>query len=187
MKPLTVKQIPNFLSLLRLLLAVPIFILILREDYWSVLWVIFIAGVSDGIDGWLARKLDAVSYFGALMDPLCDKVLLLSAYLALALVDLLPLWVVLFMALRDVIIVAGAVVYYWQFGRYEMQPTLLGKMTTVMQIAFALLLLMQQIYPLFPPLIVNIGLLGVILMIFFSGGHYIYIWTKKAQQAKQQK
>ncbi|MFT6987427.1 MAG: cardiolipin synthase [Psychromonas sp.] len=191
MKPLTIKNIPNLLSLLRLLLAVPIFILIFREDYGAVLWVVFIAGMSDGIDGWLARKLDAISYFGAVMDPLCDKVLLLSTYIALVLVGLLPWWVIFLIALRDVIIVAGGVAYYWQFGRYTMQPSLLGKATTVVQIVFALMLLTQQIYPLFSKLTMDIGLGGVILTIFLSGGQYVYIWAKKARQmrakAKQQK
>ena len=85
-----IKLIPNILTTLRLILAVPICLLILDENYPAVLWIAFIAGLSDGVDGWFARKVDALSRYGAIVDPLSDKALLISAYVAFVIVGLLP-------------------------------------------------------------------------------------------------
>jgi len=175
-----IKQIPNALTTLRIFLAIPVFLLIIEENYPLVLWVALIAGLSDGVDGWLARKLDAMSRFGAIADPLSDKALLISAYLGFVVVGLLPWWVAFIVALRDGIIVSGALVYHWLFGRYDMSPSILGKASTFVQIAFALVLLMQQVYPLFPEVFLQIGIWMLVLMAVASGSHYVYIWGNKA-------
>ncbi len=187
MNNISIKSIPNIITLLRLLLAVPIFLLIVQENYSTVLWIALIAGLSDGIDGWLARKLDALSHYGAIVDPLSDKVLLISTYVALVLVGLLPWWLAVIIVLRDVIIVSGALAYYCFFGRYEVASSRLGKISTCVQIVFVLMLLTEQVYPLFPELSFQIGLWLVIFMAFASGGHYVYIWGKKALKMKNSK
>ncbi len=175
-----IKQIPNALTTLRIFLAIPVFLLIIEENYSLVLWVALIAGLSDGVDGWLARRFDAMSRFGAIADPLSDKALLISAYLGFVVVGLLPWWVAFIVAMRDGIIVSGALAYHWLFGRYDMAPSILGKASTFVQIAFAIVLLTQQVYPLFPVIFLQIGAWLLILMAFASGGHYVYIWGKKA-------
>lgn len=175
-----IKQVPNILTTLRLILAVPICMLILEKSYSTVLWIAFIAGLSDAADGWLARKLDAVSRYGAIADPLSDKALLLSAYIAFVVVGLLPWWVAVIIVTRDVVIITGALVYYWRFGRYEVAPSFWGKTSTCVQIVYALMLLTHQVYPVFPQLSFQIGLWLLIVMVCVSGGHYVYIWGKKA-------
>jgi len=90
MTSVVIKQIPNALTTLRLILAIPICLLILNENYQAVLWVAFIAGLSDGVDGWLARKLGAESRYGAIVDPLSDKAQLIGVYGSLAVVEFLP-------------------------------------------------------------------------------------------------
>lgn len=175
-----IKQIPNVLTTLRLMLALPIAWLILEENYAVVLWIALLAGISDGVDGWLARRLNARSRYGEIVDPLSDKVLLVSTYVSLGVVGLLPWWVAVIVAARDVLIVSAALAYHWLFGRYDMAPSFWGKASTSVQIVFALMLLTQQVFPVFPPLIFQIGLWILILLALVSVGHYGYIWGRKA-------
>jgi len=181
----TIKQLPNFLTTLRLILAVPICLLILAENYPAVLWVAFIAGSSDAVDGYLARKLNALSNYGAIVDPLADKTLLLSVYISLTVVGIVPYWVTAILVSRDVLIVSGALAYRCLFGRYQIAPSLWGKISTAVQIVFALMLLTQQVYPVFPVLIMQIGLYLLILLTCVSGGHYLYVWGAKILAAIQ--
>lgn len=172
-----IKQIPNILTTMRLILAVPVCLLILDEHYSAVLWVAFIAGFSDAIDGYLARRLNALSYYGAVVDPLADKVLLLSTYTAFAVVGLLPCWVAVLLVLRDLLIISGTLIYRRRFGRYKMAPSVWGKSSTAAQILFALMLLLQQVYPVLPEFSLQLGLWLVILLAIVSGGHYLYTWA----------
>ncbi|MEO2173021.1 MAG: CDP-alcohol phosphatidyltransferase family protein, partial [bacterium] len=86
------KQIPNALTTLRLVLTVPICILILEKDFSIVLWIAAIAGFTDWLDGWLARRLDAMSRYGAVIDPVCDKVMLIGIFVSVWMVGLVPWW-----------------------------------------------------------------------------------------------
>lgn len=174
-----IKLLPNLLTTLRLMLALPVCLLILNENYSAVLWVAFIAGLSDGVDGFIARKFNALSYYGAIVDPLADKALLISTYVAFAVVGLLPWWVAVILLLRDVLIVSGAFLYRRKFGRYKIVPSRYGKISTAVQILFALLVLIQQVYPVLPEFSLQVGLWSVILLAFISGGNYLYIWGVK--------
>lgn len=177
-----VNQIPNTLTTLRLLLAIPICLLILREQYSAVLWVALFAGISDGVDGWLARRLNATSRYGAIVDPLADKLMLSGAYACFAMVNLLPWWVAIVVVGRDVIIVCGAMAFHGLFGRYEMEPSLWGKGSTFVQILFAVALLFQQVQPLLPVQFLELLQWGLVLVAAVSGGHYVYIWGARARQ-----
>lgn len=182
-----IKMIPNALTAMRMILALPIFWLILNEKYSTVLWIAFIAGLSDGIDGWLARKLNVLSRFGEIADPLSDKFMLVSTYLAFAVVGLVPWWLTGIVMLRDVVIVSGAVAYHLLFGRYSMAPSLWGKLSTLVQILFALMMLAHQVYPVFPVFTLEFGLWLVVVMAFISGGHYVYVWGNKARDKSRAK
>ena len=184
MTHIIIKQIPNALTTLRLILALPVCLLILNENYPAVLWVALIAGLSDAVDGYLARRLNALSYYGAVADPLADKTLLLSTYIAFSVVGLLPWWVAVLLLIRDLLIVSGALIYRRKFGHYKMAPSVWGKSCTAMQILFALMLLMQQVYPVLPEFILQVALWLVILLAFVSGGHYLYIWGRKIMTGK---
>ena len=175
-----VRQIPNTLTTLRLLLSVPICILILDENYSPVLWLALLAGLSDGLDGWLARRLDATSRYGAIVDPLSDKALLSGAFASFALVGLIPWWVAIVVVGRDLFIVCGALLYHALFGRYEMEPSSWGKGSTFVQILFAIALIVQQVEPVFPAQsLVGLEYL-LILVALISGGQYAWTWGSKA-------
>jgi len=175
-----VKQIPNALTTIRLLLAAPICWLILDQNYPVVLWLAGLAGLSDGVDGWIARKLNATSRYGALVDPLADKILLGSVYTSFAVVGLLPWWVAALVVLRDLVIVGGALAYHWRFGAYDAMPSIWGKASTLVQIVFAVMLLVYQVSPLFPAFLLLAGQWALIVLAFASGGHYVYTWASKA-------
>ncbi|WP_064603826.1 CDP-alcohol phosphatidyltransferase family protein [Photobacterium sp. J15] len=180
-----IKLIPNILTTSRMFLAIPICWLILEQSYGIVLILAFIAGVSDGLDGWLARKLDAPSVYGAVADPVSDKIMLVGTYVCLAIVGLLPWWVAGIIVLRDLVIVSGAIAYFFVVGGYEMEPSIWGKSSTGLQIVFALMVLTQQVTPVFPDFVMQAGLWLVVLLAFISGGHYVYVWSSKALNEKR--
>ena len=179
------KQLPNTLTTIRLLLAVPICLLVLMEDFEAVLWVALLAGLSDGVDGWLARKLDATSRYGAIVDPLADKVMLSGIYPSLAAVALLPWWVAGLVIARDLVIVAGALAYHGAFGRYEMEPSVWGKASTFFQVAFAVAILLQQVMPVLPPVALPALMWLVVASAVISGGHYVATWGHRAVRQGQ--
>jgi cardiolipin synthase len=179
------KQFPNLLTTLRLMLAVPMCLLVLGRDYHAVLWVALAAGLSDGVDGWLARKLNATSRYGAVVDPLADKVMLSGIYPCLAAVDLLPWWVALLVIGRDVVIVLGGLTYHAIYGRFDMQPSPWGKASTFLQILFALVLLLDQVFPFAPAMGLMILQYAVAGVTVVSGGHYVLTWSLRAMKQQE--
>jgi len=106
-----VRYIPNLISLLRILLVVPLALCLLSKNYTVALGVFLLAGFSDALDGYLARRFNWSSRLGALLDPLGDKLLMVTTYLLLGLQAVIPMWLVLAVILRDVIIVSGGLLY----------------------------------------------------------------------------
>lgn len=177
------RQLPNAITTLRLLLALPICILILHREFEAVLGLAAFAGITDLVDGWWARKMGAQSRYGSIVDPLSDKVLLIGTYVTLALVNAIPPTVSLVVVIRDLVIVAGAAAYFLLIGRYQMAPSLWGKASTLVQIGFALMVLTQQVYPIFPLFFFEFGMLIVIGLAFISGGNYVVVWSRRAWEA----
>ncbi|MGQ9425760.1 CDP-alcohol phosphatidyltransferase family protein [Gilvimarinus sp. F26214L] len=181
-----IKQLPNVLTSLRLLLAVPVCIFILQERYAEVLWIAAIAAFTDGIDGWWARKMGVQSRFGAVVDPISDKALLMGAFVCLALVNAIPPGVAIIVVLRDLVIVGGALSYHWLIGRFQMAPTFWGKASTLVQVCYVLMVITQKVYPVFPLFLFKFGTLLVIALALISGGNYVAVWSRKAWTASQQ-
>ena len=173
--------LPNLFTALRVVLVLPLCLLIIADEYVAALWVALIAGVSDSLDGWTARRLNITSRFGAIADPLADKLMLGGAYLSFALAGLLPWWVALVVVGRDVFIVTGALLYHWRFGRYDIDPSRWGKLSTFVQILFAVLLLAQQVQPLMPPQLLELVRYALLLLAFTSAAHYGVVWGSKAR------
>ncbi len=124
------RQIPNVLTVLRLLGTVPVVWLIVERNFLTALLVSFLIAVTDSIDGWMARRWRLESRFGALMDPLADKMLVGGGFLALLYVGAMPIWLVAMALGRDVLIlVAAAVLFRWT-GKKDFPPSRLGKVNT---------------------------------------------------------
>jgi cardiolipin synthase len=176
-------QLPNILTIGRIILVVPFALALLREHYEYALLLFFIAGLSDGVDGFLARQFKWRSRFGEIADPLADKLLLVTSYAMLAWTDQIPVWLVALVFGRDVMIVVGALIFHYKVHHYDVQPSLLGKLSTFLQIAYVLVLLVGLAgYPMDSSILL-LGLYSVALVTFASGAHYLIIWGGRARSA----
>ena len=135
------RLLPNGISLLRIF-AVPLTIyLLLSQEMTAAFWVIVMAGVSDGLDGYLAKRLNAVTRIGAYLDPLADKTMLIAVCLCLAHLGFLPCWIIALAILRDLLILGGVVLSNILELKLSVNPIFISKLNTVLQIfmvAFAL-------------------------------------------------
>ena len=177
-----IRQLPNVLTIIRILLVIPIAALILQMKFVAVLWLALIAGVSDGVDGWVARHFNATTRFGAIADPLADKALMVTTFTCLSIVQLIPWWLTLLVFGRDLLIVGGVIVYRQLTGRIDMEPSNLSKFNTLLQITFALSLIMQQIWPLLPPLWFDTGMVLIAVLAVATGLDYIQTGLRKTHQ-----
>lgn len=137
------KHLPNLLSLARLALAPYVLVLLVRREYRTVLVLFAIAGLTDFLDGLAARKFGSTSRLGAALDPVADKVLLSGTFLTLALTGAIEAWVAAVVLGRDVLILAAAVVLYLAKSRRSFPPSIWGKISTLVQIAFVLVIVGQ--------------------------------------------
>lgn len=178
-------QIPNVLTILRILLILPFAFAVYYAMYQEALLIFFIAGLSDGIDGFLARQFNWKSRFGAIADPLADKLLLITAYIMLVWTQHLPVWLLVLILGRDILIVIGALLYHYFVSHYEIKPSLLGKTCTLIQIIFVLALMIDLAGWPMPDWALVYGLYLVTLITFLSGLHYVSVWGKKAWLLKR--
>ena len=135
-------NLPNFLSLLRIILVPVIIIFLIQEEYTDALITFTIAGLTDIFDGLLARALNCQTKLGAFIDPMADKLLLASSFVSLSVVGLIPSWLTVIVISRDFIIVLGMVILSMMSIIYEIKPAFISKVTTAFQLAtifFALL------------------------------------------------
>ena len=136
-------NIPNLISLARLLSLPLIATLILNHNLTPAFYLFALAGLSDALDGFLARVCKARTTFGAYLDPLADKALLIGVYIALSKIGLVELWVAILVVFRDVVIVGGILLLFLFNASIEPKPHILSKINTVVQLSFALFVLAQ--------------------------------------------
>ena len=178
-------QIPNVLTVVRIILIIPFALLVYRQQYGSALIVFFIAGLSDGVDGFLARQFNWKSRFGAIADPLADKMLLMTAYIVLAMTEQIPWWLTLVILGRDLVIVVGALVYHYCISHYDIKPSIFGKACTMVQIVYALALILKLAAFPMPDWVVTEGIWLVLAITIISGLHYIVVWSARGRQELQ--
>jgi cardiolipin synthase len=172
-------NLANTLTVLRILL-VPVLVWLLAQGaYGSALWVFLAAGLSDALDGFVARRFNQMTRVGAILDPVADKLIIISAVVALAWVRLVPLPLVLLVIARDVVIVGGAVCYRLLVGSVEMSPTRLSKFNTFAQLAMILTVLAQAAGLVEVPVLPFVYGLVVITTVA-SAVQYVWIWGRKA-------
>jgi len=133
--------LPNLITIGRLLI-VPLVIVMIGQERWGAAFILFVvAGVSDAVDGFLARRFNMQSEFGAYIDPLADKALLVSIYVTLAVIGVLPGWLAILVVSRDIMIVSAIIVSRLMERPVAIQPIMVSKLNTAAQIAFAALVL----------------------------------------------
>jgi cardiolipin synthase len=169
-------QLPNLITLSRIAL-VPVLILMLKDrEYAAALAVFFLAGLSDGLDGFIAKRFGLRSQLGAVLDPLADKTLLVTSYVMLTILGHVPFWLMLAVVFRDLLIVGGYLIYTTLFGAVQMQPSGLSKFNTLMQIALVVALLAQQAAGRSYPFETTLLVYAVFATTVASGVHYLWTW-----------
>ncbi|MBI3784092.1 MAG: CDP-alcohol phosphatidyltransferase family protein [Deltaproteobacteria bacterium] len=175
--------LPNFLTLLRII-AVPLFLILVNGGrHGAALILFFSAGITDAIDGAIARITKSKSDLGANLDPLADKLLLVSSYSMLTWLGAIPTWLFILVVMRDVVILGGYLAIYFVSTPMEIAPTFVSKLNTfneMFTIGFALMTLAR---PDVPMAAINHGawyLTGSTTAI--SGLHYVYsglLWYQR--------
>jgi len=165
-------NIPNCITIIRILLIPVLVIFLLEGRLISAFWVFVLAGVSDALDGFLARALKQKTDFGAFVDPIADKLLLTTSFVTLAALDFLPKWLAVLVVSRDLLIVGGIGVLMLYDRPFEIKPAFVSKITTFLQLLTVVLMLGQEyVAPLFvlrDPLIVLTSIFTIL-----SGAHYL--------------
>lgn len=179
--------IPNLITLMRLLLVVPVAVTILNNDFGWTLALFAVASISDGVDGFLARRFNWTSRFGAILDPVADKLLLMVTFILLAYTGHLPIWLSSVVIGRDLIIVAGATTYHILFGEYEFVPTFLGKVSTSFQFTLVLLMLLDLALVDILDILLEGGIWLVFIVSSVSGADYVITWSRKALAASKER
>jgi cardiolipin synthase len=175
----TRRDIPNLITAARIALVWPLVDALLEARFTAALVLFALAGISDGIDGFLARHYGWFTRLGAILDPVADKLLVVSVYVALGWEGFIPLWLVAAVITRDVIIVAGAAAYRFLAGHLEMAPTAASKLNTFLQIALVLAVMLAQLNWL-PGWFSQVLLYAVLISTVFSGLQYVLIWGRRA-------
>lgn len=176
------KQIPNVITIIRILLVFPIGFTLYHEHYQVAMILFAIAGLSDGLDGLLARHFNWTTRFGAITDPLADKSLMVVTYIMLVINNHLPIWLLAVVIGRDIIIFSGAITYHFLIGSYKFNPTFISKLSTMFQIILILLLLFSLGVMSLPPTIITTGIWVVFAFSLVSGLDYVYTWGMKAHR-----
>ncbi|MDA8389357.1 MAG: CDP-alcohol phosphatidyltransferase family protein [Gammaproteobacteria bacterium] len=169
-------HLPNAITIGRMAF-VPLLILTLKDGrFLGALGIFLVAGVSDALDGYIAKHFGCTSRLGAILDPAADKILLVSAYVMLAWLHLIPFWLVLAVVFRDMLIVGGYFVYVSLYGPVHMRPSYVSKFNTFVQIVLVLFLLAERALDFRVPYANEVLVFSVLATTLASGLHYLWTW-----------
>jgi cardiolipin synthase len=177
----TTINIPNILTLVRILLTPLLIIFLLKKRFTMALLVFAMAGISDALDGFIARYFNQRTVLGAHLDPLADKLLLLSSYISLAVLKVIPGWLAVVVIARDVIILLGIAVMTITQKPYEIKPSTISKCTTAIQLVTIFFILLHPDGTRFSTFQISMFWATAVLTIA-SGLHYIYIGMNQLQE-----
>ncbi len=176
-------NLPNFLTLLRIL-TIPVFLEFLSYHfYWEALVVFIIGGVTDFLDGFTARRMKQQTALGAYLDPVADKLLVITSFVMLGSIGGIPMWLAIVVVVRDVFIVLGYVIVYFLIEeRLQVKPTLTGKWSTTLQLlTLGVALLMLHDPRLLHPRILDLFVVSTAVVTVVSGCQYLYrglVWLQ---------
>ncbi len=180
------RHLPNTLTVLRMALVVPLAWMIRETRYDEAVVVAAIAGLTDALDGFLAKRYCWQSWLGGVLDPIADKLMLVACFVTLGLVGAHPDWLTGLVVGRDVVIVAGAVAWHNLIGRIHAQPTRLSKLTTVVQIVYVLAQLLHLSHWLeLPPRLLEVLIVLTAVLTAASGLQYVVVWSRKALRLRK--
>jgi len=174
------RHLPNAICVIRIALIWPTVDALYGGDYWRALVLVAVCAVSDALDGWLAKRFNWTSHLGKILDPLADKLLLVSLFLTATWMNLVPWWLTAIVVARDVLIGSGAVVYRFWFGPLHGRPTILSKINTGMQLAVVLAAILGAATGLPTPEMVIALAIVTLLTTVVSGADYLGKFTRRA-------
>ena len=166
------------------MLVPPVAWAILTEAYHLAFWLFFLAGFSDGVDGFLARQFNWQSRLGATLDPLADKLLMIVSFYCLFWQSIIPWSLFAVIAIRDLIILGGAIAYHFVTRNLQMEPIILGKINTALQILLVMAILVHYSYGVVSANLINLLVAGLLVSTVASGVAYVLIWYRKTQVFK---
>lgn len=174
------RHLPNLICVLRILMVAPIVVLLLQGEWHITLLLILLAGISDGLDGFLAKRYGWQSRLGSMLDPAADKLLLVGLFVTLTWLDLVPWWLTALVVLRDGLISAFGLAYNALVEPLTAQPRPVSKINTGLQLAFVLSVISAEAFGW--PLRMMLDILGALVFTscLVSGFDYILIWSRRS-------
>ncbi len=173
-------NVPNTISLARLFAAPLTVWLILTGELAPAFWIFLAAGISDAVDGLIAKRYEGETVLGAYLDPIADKALLVSVYVALGSEGFLELWLVILVVFRDMLIVGGALLFWLLSRSLSIEPLMISKVNTVVQMVLAAVVLASLGLDLGMNEVVGVLVFLVAATTLASGGAYVVEWTRRA-------
>jgi len=178
--PWSPRHIPNVISAIRILLVAPIAVALADRQLVTTILLFGVAALSDAADGFLAKRYGWQSELGAVLDPAADKLLLVTVFITLAYLKLVPLWLMAVAVARDVIIVLGVLLYRYWFGPLNVRASVVSKFNTLCQAAFILAVVGREEFSI-PPAWVALVLGALVFMtVVISGIDYVLIFGRRA-------
>jgi cardiolipin synthase len=171
---------------MRIAMIAPILMYIVQGRYGLALFLFFVAGFSDGVDGYLAKRFDWHTRIGALLDPIADKLLVGGTFITLVMTDLIPVWLAVLVIFRDVVIVGGATIYNFFIKPIEGEPTRISKINTALQLLFVVFVLSRAGFGWPDKIAITIIGAGVVVTIVISGIDYVWSWARRAREQTDQ-
>jgi cardiolipin synthase len=172
--------VPNLITLARLL-SVPVSVYLILQGYFAAAFWLFLAGgVSDAADGLIAKRYRVTSQVGSFLDPLADKALLMGVYVALGSLDEIPLWLVILIVFRDLLIIGGALLFQTITHSLKMEPLFISKVNTVAQITLAGFVLARLGLEVSGGWLESLLVLAVAATTLASGAAYVVKWGRRA-------
>lgn len=173
------RHLPNIISCCRILLVCPVVYCLQIGRYDWALVLFAVAGVSDGLDGFLAKHYHWQSRLGSYLDPVADKLLLVSSFISLAMAGLVPIWLVVTIVVRDAIILVGATAYYFLLRPFDGEPHWSSKLNTFFQLLLVLLVLAGRLFQPLPGTLSWVLAWMVFAASLSSGMVYVNIWGRR--------
>ncbi|MEO8307435.1 MAG: CDP-alcohol phosphatidyltransferase family protein [Pseudomonadota bacterium] len=174
------RHIPNLICLFRIVLIFPLLQAMLAGNQAHILVLFTVAAVSDGLDGYLAKRFGWTSELGRFLDPMADKLLLVSVFIVASWLDIAPWWVAAVAAARDLMIAGGALIYRLWFGPVRGRPTIISKINTGVQISYLLAVILASAIGLPPREVLDALAVVVLVTTVASGVDYATRFVQRA-------
>ena len=177
------RHLPNIICVFRILLVWPVAVTLAHHEYLTALALFIVAGASDGVDGYLAKRFNWTSELGKLLDPMADKLLLVTVFVESAWMGLVPWWLTAAVVARDVSIALGALAYKVLIGALRGRPLVSSKINTLMQLLYPVAMLVHAALDVPPQGVLDALAIVVFVTTVISGLNYMALFTRRAWDA----